>query len=216
MGKLFHAVKSVLYYGKVVKRFSDVVKLSQNTIRSRHVSLDALDGRDVTIMGGSHVDGLSRIGDYSYIGYNCFVTKTRIGRYCSIANNVSIGMGEHKLDKISTNSIFYDNAFEMLTKKECILGNDVWIGVDSIIRRGVTIGHGAVIGANSFVTHDVPDFAVVAGSPAKILKYRFSAGDIVKILESGWWEHDKEDALIRINELEAAMSPDNASKALKC
>lgn len=204
MGKLFQTVKSILYYGRIVGP-SEIGKLSRNTIRSKHVSLDAVDGREVTIMGGSHVDGETRIGSYSYLGYNCFVTSARIGRYCSIANNVSIGMGEHKLDSISTNSIFYDNALDMLTQKECLLGNDVWIGVDSIIRRGVKIGHGAVIGANSFVTHDVPDFAVVIGSPARILKYRFDADAIAAVLESRWWDYDKEEALSRINKLEAVL-----------
>jgi acetyltransferase-like isoleucine patch superfamily enzyme len=205
MGKLFQTVKSVLYYGKVIRKMSDLVKLSHNTIRSKHVSLDAVFGQDIMIMGGSHVDCKSRVGSYTFIGYNCFVTRAEVGRYCSIANNVSIGMGEHTLDRVSTNSIFYDNAFAMLTQKDCILGNDVWIGVDSIIRRGVKIGHGAVIGANSFVTHDVPDFAVVTGSPARILKYRFSDVEIAAILESGWWDCDKEAALIRINELETRL-----------
>ena len=74
--------------------------------------------------------------------------------YVSIANNVTIGAGEHDLNKISTSSLFYDNAYDVLTEKDCIIGNDVWIGVDSIIRRGVTIGNGAIIGANSFVNQD--------------------------------------------------------------
>lgn len=159
-------------------------------------------GNDVAVMANSHIDSASKIENYTYIGYNCFITKTDIGRYCSIANNVSIGMGEHPLDRISTNSIFYENAKEELTKKECVIKNDVWIGVDSIIRRGVKIGNGAVIGANSFVNSDVPDYAIVAGSPAKIIRFRFNMEQQEIINKSRWWEQDKEEAKKIVKELE--------------
>ena len=76
------------------------------------------------------------------------------------------------MDRVSTNTIFYEDAYDDLTKKECIIENDVWIGTDAIILRGVHIGNGAVIGANSVVTKDVPDFAIVAGVPAKIIKQK--------------------------------------------
>ncbi len=142
---------------------------------------------DATVMLSSNVSQDSIVGDYTYIGFNCFVTKAEIGRYCSIANNVSIGLGEHDLNRVSTSSYFYDNAYEKLTEKKCIVGNDVWIGVDSIIRRGVNVGNGAVIGANSFVNEDVPDFAIVAGNPAKVIKYRFTPEQVQKINNSKWW-----------------------------
>ncbi len=145
---------------------------------------------DAVIMNSTFISSDSVVGDYTYIGFNCFITKAQIGRYCSIANNVSIGLGEHDLTEISTNSCFYENAYEKLTEKSCIIGHDVWIGVDCIVRRGVKIGHGAVIGANSFVNSDVPDFAIVAGSPAKIIKYRFDEEQISKILESNWWHFE--------------------------
>ncbi|MFW2555403.1 CatB-related O-acetyltransferase [Aliarcobacter butzleri] len=138
-------------------------------------------------MEGTVTDHLTDIGSYCYIGRYCYLTKVKIGNYCSIANNVSIGQGEHNLNKISTNSIFYENAFEELTKDDCEIGNDVWIGVDSIIRRGVKIGNGAVIGANSVVTKDVPSYAIVAGSPAKIIRYRFEQDKMELIENSKWW-----------------------------
>lgn len=62
----------------------------------------------------------------------------------SIANNVSIGQGEHKTAAISTNSIFYANEYDELTEGECIIGHDVWVGTGAIILRGVTIGNGAI------------------------------------------------------------------------
>ena len=148
----------------------------------------------VTIMDNCKIDKHSPIGAYTYIGYNCFITKTTIGRYCSIANNVSIGMGEHELNKISTNSLFYDNPKEILLAKDCTINNDVWIGVDAIIRRGITIGNGAIIGENSFVNADVPPYAIVAGSPAKIIRYRFTPEQIEIIEKSKWWKFDLTEA----------------------
>lgn len=143
---------------------------------------------NVEILQSSNVSIDCIIGEYTYIGNNCTITKSIIGRYCSIANNVSIGIGEHDISKISTSSLFYEKPYETLTKlAPCLIGNDVWIGTNCVIRRGVKIGDGAVIGANSFVNKDVPDFAVVAGIPAKVIKYRFSFSKIELIKDSDWW-----------------------------
>ena len=78
------------------------------------------------------------------------------------------------------------------------IGNACWIGDNVIILPAVTVGDGAVIGAGSIVTKDVPPFAVVAGNPARLLKYRFSPGIIAQLLEIRWWDWDV--AKIRINE----------------
>src|SRR5690349_1524407 len=102
----------------------------------------------VEIQSGSNVSHDCKIGRNTYIGFNCTITRAVIGRYCSIANNVSIGVGEHDLSRISTSSLFYDDPYKVLTEGECSLGNDVWIGTNSVVRRGVVIGDGAVIGAN--------------------------------------------------------------------
>jgi len=142
---------------------------------------------DSTIMEGTVTDHATSIGSYCYIGRYCYLTKVSIGNYCSIANNVSIGQGQHALDDVSTSSLFYGNSYEDLTKEDCVIGNDVWIGVDSIILRGVEIGNGAVVGANSVVTKNVPPFAIVVGSPAKIIKYRFDDAKIQRIESSKWW-----------------------------
>jgi acetyltransferase-like isoleucine patch superfamily enzyme len=154
------------------------------------ISLKTKIGKNSSIMKNCEIDAFSIIGNYNYIGNNCFITKANIGNYCSIANNVSIGPGEHNLSKISTNSIFYNEEYEALTKLNCTIKNDVWIGVDSVILRGVTIGNGVIIGANSVVNKDIPDFAIAVGSPAKVIKYRFKKNKINKILKSKWWESD--------------------------
>ncbi|HTZ39799.1 MAG TPA: tetratricopeptide repeat protein [Syntrophales bacterium] len=156
----------------------------------------------IQIMNGTQISADSRIGDYTYIGYNCFITKSVIGRYCSIANNVSIGQGEHDVNRISTSSLFYENPYQELTGGDCRIGNDVWIGVDSVIKRGVTIGDGAVIGANSFVSSDIPAFAIAAGSPARIIRFRFPPHKIAAIKTSNWWNHEMEQARRIIETLE--------------
>jgi virginiamycin A acetyltransferase len=163
-------------------------------IKSHLVSFNTKIENNTSILEGSVVDNLSTLGSNVYIGRYCYITKTNIGNYCSIANNVSIGQGEHNLNEISTNSIFYENAFEELTKKECTIGHDVWIGVDSIIKRGVKLGNGCVIGANSMVTKDVPPYSIVVGSPAKIIRYRFNKDKIKIIEDSQWWNCTPEKA----------------------
>ena len=156
----------------------------------------------LTLVSAATIDSNSSVGENTYIGKYVNITSATIGRYCSIANNVSIGMGEHRLDRISTSSFFYGNdEYATLTEGFCVIKNDVWIGVDSIIRRGVTIGNGAVVGANSFVNADVPDFAIVAGNPARIIRYRFPEWRRAKILASHWWDYDIDVARKKIAEL---------------
>ena len=137
----------------------------------------------VEIVDGSRICGETTIGHHTYIGARCDVTKAEIGRYVSIANNVSIGSGEHHIKNISTSSLFYKNAYEELTRGTCIIESDAWIAVDAVIRRNVRIGLGAIVGANSFV-----------GSPAKLIGYRFEPDQIEQIRASRWWEAGIEEA----------------------
>ena len=126
-----------------------------------------------------------------------------IGNYCTIGDNVYIGQGEHNYRQIALSGQLYDfNSYEKYTQKDCIIDNDVWIGVGAIILRGVTIGDGAVIGANSVVTKDIPPYAIAVGSPAKVIKYRFSEEEIKKLLEVKWWEYDMEEARKIVAKLE--------------
>lgn len=138
----------------------------------------------------SAIDDNSTLGRYCYIGKNVSITKTDIGSYTSIANNVSIGQGEHKIDEISTSSIFYTNEYEQLTTEDCKIGNDVWIGVGVIVLRGVKIGDGAIIGANAVVTKDIPEFSIAVGVPAKVIRKRIPEEKIKIIKESKWWTYD--------------------------
>ncbi|EHK2407012.1 CatB-related O-acetyltransferase [Clostridium perfringens] len=135
----------------------------------------------------------------SYTGNNCSIIDAEIGKYCSIASYCCIGGGKHPINWVSTSPVFYNNKNSLNRnsyKKEFAdsntvkIGNDVWIGEKVFIKSGISIGNGAIIGANSVVTKNVPDYAVVAGCPAKIIKYRFSEEIIDELLKIKWWDID--------------------------
>lgn len=147
------------------------------------------------------------MGRYSYMGKNNSVTNTEIGAFCSIASYCAIGGGAHSMDMVSTSPVFvkgrnifgknFGNA-EPKLNKHVKIGNDVWIGEGVFINDGLTIGNGAIIGAHSVVTHDVPSYAVVAGAPARVLKYRFKDEDALFIESTKWWDFS-EDKLFQLN-----------------
>lgn len=167
---------------------------NSNQVWSLGVHRRALSGKNIVIRNNTEIDQFSCIQSQCFIGKGVCITKSEIGPYTSIANNVSIGQGEHDLTLVSTSSMFYDSAFDKLTQKECVLENNVWIGVDVIILRGVKIGMGAVVAANAVVTKDVPDFAIVAGVPAKVIGTRFDDAKISEIKNSLWWEKAPSEA----------------------
>jgi acetyltransferase-like isoleucine patch superfamily enzyme len=126
------------------------------------------------------------VGHYSYIRSGAQFNHAIIGNYCSIAADVQIGGMEHPINEYSTSSKLFSD--ECVANNDTVIGNDVWIAAGAIIRQGIHIGNGAVIGANSFVNKDVPPFAIVAGSPARIIKYRFDNDTQELIIKSGYWD----------------------------
>lgn len=186
---------------KVMKRkFLNLLIFITQRIRKRNcvfslaVSPLSLSGHHIVIGRATQIDSFSTVASYTYIGDFCSVTRATIGRYVSIGNNVSIGPGEHNLDSLSTSAQFYDNPYDELTLGKCIIESDAWIGVDAIVLRGVRVGFGAVVAANAVVTKDVPDYAVVAGVPAKIIRYRFDEKRRMQLLASEWWLKEKKEA----------------------
>ena len=143
----------------------------------------------------------AEIGHYSYCGYDCTLINCRIGRYCSLANHVSIGLAGHPMGWASTSPAFYlggggaaPGALGSLqhnpSPQVTTIGNDVWVGQDVLIKPGVVIGNGAVIGMGSVVTKDVPPYAVVAGNPARLIKMRFAPELVERLEMSRWWDID--------------------------
>jgi acetyltransferase-like isoleucine patch superfamily enzyme len=118
----------------------------------------------------------------------------RIGAFCSIANGVSIMLGgEHRPDWVTTYPFsvlwVHGRAFagHPVSKGDVSIGNDVWIGREALILSGVRIGDGAVIGARAVVAGDVEPYAIVAGNPARVIRYRFSPSVISRLLGLCWW-----------------------------
>lgn len=163
----------------------------------------------------------STMGDYSYIGRNSRLIHADVGKFCSIASETKIGMGTHTLDKISTSPIFTESkngtkhswvkVSAVNPFKRVKVGNDVWIGVRTMVMGGVTIGDGAVIGAGSIVTKDIPPYAVVAGVPAKVIRYRFSQEQIDALLANPWWNLPEEQLREKI---ELFQSSDNIEEKI--
>ncbi|WP_379968513.1 CatB-related O-acetyltransferase [Epilithonimonas sp. UC225_85] len=118
-----------------------------------------------------------------------------IGNFCSIARGTAIQEHNHDMQSITTYFIKYrifgeKYGIDAVSKGGITIGNDVWIGTQSVILTGVTIGDGAIIAANSVVTNDVPAYAIVGGTPAKVLKFRFKDEIIKELLEIKWWNWD--------------------------
>ena len=123
-------------------------------------------------------------------------SKLKMGKYCSIASGVHIFLGgDHRMDWITTYPFpqwGVAPADHRRTKGDVVIGNDVWIGMGATILSGVTVGDGAVIAACAVVTKDVPPYAIVAGNPARVKKYRFSEENIQKLLKIKWWDWPEE------------------------
>lgn len=143
------------------------------------------------------------IGNYTRIKPGCVLKHVDVGNFCSIANNVIIGLGRHPTNLLSTNSIFYKPGLRSdfvgnLNFKEEIrvrIGHDVWIGNGAVIMDGVSVGNGAIIAARAVVTKDVPSYAIVVGVPAKVVRFRFP-DDAIKLLNQvKWWDFSDKEIL---------------------
>lgn len=158
--------------------------------------------RDARIYGG-------RFGRYTYVGRNSQIENADIGRFCSIGPEVMIGLAAHPLGlNVSTSPAFYegpsDKSRPTFTGSQRItastlfadehrlvtVGHDVWIGARAVLRENISIGNGAVIAAGAVVTRNVPPYAIAAGVPARIIRYRFDAETIASLQRLSWWDRD--------------------------
>lgn len=159
------------------------------------------------IGGGIFMENCT-IDKYTYIvgsnsgGINTYLYNVKIGKFCSIAHNVQMLAKGHRAEFVSTYP-FYSSRVSFLYKskvsnnldltvKPIEVKNDVWIGANVIILGGVTVGNGAIIGAGSVVTKNVPDYSIVVGNPAKVVKMRFDDLTISKLLHLSWWDWEEE------------------------
>jgi acetyltransferase-like isoleucine patch superfamily enzyme len=146
----------------------------------------------------AHLEGNIEVGHYTSMwgpGIHIIGRKygVKIGRFSSIAKYVLIQEDYHNPKRITTYFLeknLYGVPQEnnaIVSKGEVIIGNDVWIGAGAQILSGVKIADGAIVGAGAIVTKDVPPYAIVAGNPAKIIKYRFDKATIDYLMELQWW-----------------------------
>jgi virginiamycin A acetyltransferase len=129
-----------------------------------------------------------------------------VGRYVSIASGVVWG-SDHPKDTLSTHPIFYLPSFGLVEKsplpaKVLEIGHDAWIGTNVVITtKCQRIGIGAIVGAGSILTKDVPDFAIVTGVPARVIRHRFPSDLQETILASQWWVHDPKTVVARYGDV---------------
>lgn len=153
------------------------------------------------------------LGEYSYIQKNSCLNNTKIGKFCSIADNVRTGFGNHPTNMVSTfPSFYYDTSSQLKytfhvgmpifnsykKAKNCneqfivVIGNDVWIGSHVLIMDGVTIGDGAVIAAGAVVASNIEPYGIYGGVPAKLIRYRMPPEKIELLKDSEWWNKEIE------------------------
>lgn len=160
---------------------------------------------NVAIYSNNYLSEIN-IGRFSYLASGSQVSLTKLGSFCSIGPYLICGYGDHPAGFASTSPVFFSTGrqcgvtfsnkdlFE--EKKEIQIGHDVWIGARVFIKDGIKIGHGAIIGAGAVVVRDVPDYAVVAGVPARIIRFRFAEEVIKQLLDLQWWNWP-EDKLLK-------------------
>ena len=189
-------------------------KVQESNIVNSQITDPALISGKAKIIN-STVSGAVSVGDYAFIenGVVCgnvnigthtsingpntdiyaLKTHVKIGSFCSIARNVSIQEYNHMHQRCTSYFILHhifneDFSAEIESKGPIIIENDVWVGTHCVILSGVTINNGAVIAANSVVNTDIPAYAIAAGSPAKVIGYRFSEEIINELLKLQWWD----------------------------
>ena len=157
--------------------------------------------------------GSCEIGAFTYTNHDCEMFETCVGRYCSIGQNTLLNPGVHQTDFLTTHPLgsthdgvvagmqnhpsFMAAAMTQMDRHtparnggRCEIGHDVWIGAGAMILNAARVGTGAVVGAGAVVTRDVPPFAIVVGSPARVTRFRFKPHLQARILHSQWWRYD--------------------------
>jgi acetyltransferase-like isoleucine patch superfamily enzyme len=132
------------------------------------------------------------IGAYNYIGNGTMMSNAKVGNYCSIAPYVKLGQTEHDLKCVSTSTHIFGpkHGITYFTGDiaPTVIENDVWLAANVVVKQGVTVHTGAVVGAGAVVTKDIPPYAIAVGVPAKVIGYRFCDRIIDNLLQSQWWQ----------------------------
>ena len=172
-------------------------QLLQNFVRSYRMGRSV--GQDDTIKCYPRVGGCLQLGKFSLasteVQVRCFkfLKCVTVGKYCSIGRSCFVIDANHNINFAATFpfaelGVCASAPANELLKPTPSVQNDVWIGDDAYILAGVDVGDGAVVASNTVVTKNVPPFAVVAGNPGRIVKYRFEPDTIARFLQVKWWD----------------------------
>lgn len=151
--------------------------------------------KTVAIWNDSSINNTS-IGKYTYVSDHTVISYAEIGSFCSVASHCMIGAAGHPIDYASTSPVFLEgrNAFRTHLSTvdyspycKTVIGNDVWIGSHCLIKPGVHIGNGAIIGMGSVVTKDIGAYEIWAGNPARLIRKRFDEDTVQALQDSQWW-----------------------------
>jgi acetyltransferase-like isoleucine patch superfamily enzyme len=144
----------------------------------------------------------SEMGRYSYIGEHTSLLSTTVGSFTSISNYCAIGGASHTMEWASMSPVFINSRgllktkfahYSYTTSTRTYIGNDVWIGSHCLIKAGVSIADGAVVGMGAVVTKDIGPYEIWAGVPAKFIRKRFDNETIQSLLKSEWWSKEKKE-----------------------
>lgn len=179
--------------------FNKELKARGLSVADKHIPRSPFRYEAPVTLGSCEIQAGVSVGMHTYINDGFVRSNVVIGRYCSIGRNVIIGSGHHEMSFLSTSPFFQPppntgSSIKLADYKKrirVILGHDVWVGDRAIILSGVTIGDGAVIAAGSIVTKDVAAYSVVAGVPAKALRWRFDDESVRdRLCRIRWHEFD--------------------------
>lgn len=204
MKKMMKKIGRWFYHRKIDKN----ICITRILFFRYRVDLSKVKGKNFSIDKLFPPVSIQKRGKHTYAATNLIYCSpdTSVGSFCSIGPDVTLGHGRHPINFLSSSPYFYFDALGFKSKdmpgheeywevEPITIGNDVWIGDGAFIKNGLRIGDGAVIGARSVVTKDVPPYAIVAGVPARVLRYRFDEKTISELLQLKWWDLD--DDVIR-------------------
>jgi acetyltransferase-like isoleucine patch superfamily enzyme len=191
-----------------VSSFRTAMRIARNNFRiieegkSLHVDSE-FEIIDSNLEGYNYLFGRgilakSRLGLFTYVQHDSYISNAHIGRFCSIGPNVLVGLGEHPTEFLSTHPLFYESSYikdiqslttsPLFSSHETVnIGSDVWIGANCYIKDGVTIGDGAIVGTGAVVTKDISPYSIAVGVPAAVIKRRFDDDTISELMELKWW-----------------------------
>jgi phosphonate metabolism protein (transferase hexapeptide repeat family) len=176
--------------------------------------VDSVLGRYSEVGSGSRFSDVE-LGDYSYCDRLCDLANVTVGKFSNIASFVRIGATDHPLDRASLHHFMYRSAkywddardddawFDKRRSRRTTIGHDTWIGHGAQIKPDVVVGNGAVIASGAIVTKDVPPYAIVAGVPARVIRFRQPPEIVERLERLAWWDWDHETLRERLDDFRA-------------